>query len=164
VGTSLWFLHMRWCLCEMSWQAWFDRWAVTKEGPGRGWWGPPAGTHGPGSQGGSLPGGISIRNPEEFTSRGFAIDKGKIAEVLPGWSIEIVGNFPTVPSAVYNVARRIATVIVGYQGFADDKVGLLAELNYSLAHELRHLASLPDRSEDAADAWAKGKKFVSRGR
>lgn len=28
--------------------AWFQGWPVTKGGPGRGWWGPPKGTHGSG--------------------------------------------------------------------------------------------------------------------
>lgn len=33
-------------------QAWYQRWAVVKEekGPGRGWWGPPKGTHGTGEK------------------------------------------------------------------------------------------------------------------
>lgn len=35
-------------------QAWYQGWPVVveeKDGPGRGWWGPPKGTHGPGKKG-----------------------------------------------------------------------------------------------------------------
>jgi hypothetical protein len=37
----------------MSWKHWFRGWPVfvEKKGPGRGWWGPPKGTHGPGKDG-----------------------------------------------------------------------------------------------------------------
>ena len=33
-------------------QAWYNRWAVfqKEKGPGRGWWGPPRGTHGTGAK------------------------------------------------------------------------------------------------------------------
>jgi len=61
--------------------AWFQRWAVTKGGPGRGWWGPPVGTHGPGSQGGGL--AVSDENAAGmWSAHGWASEYDNMVEAI----------------------------------------------------------------------------------
>lgn len=74
-------------------QAWYQGWPVTKEGPGKGWWGPPKGTHEPGSQGGKgkiTIGGISKSEIEKMNRS--ELEAGGFMPVFRGTNAQGMGE------------------------------------------------------------------------
>ena len=71
-------------------EAWFQGWPVTKaEGPGRGWWGPPKGTH-TGDEGESVKGEVWATSATEWIDKGRTIPP-EIYDGLPHRSFGKIG-------------------------------------------------------------------------
>jgi len=137
----------------MSWQLWFDRWAVTKGGPGSGHWG-HAGR--PGHHGGSAPGGGKHAAPEAYAAAtgGVALPKLQVTDkklknvvtsTLQGLPSEHVGLLSGVSE------EDLGKGIVGYASYSTGSIVLNPREGVGqgeIVHEVGHFVQMKGVSND----------------